>query len=303
MSTDLNTINGAITAQSAGWTAGPTSVSALTSDEMKRKLGWYPGADPALVAARERLATTNAQIQMQSYALQMTPGTIPAAVGSGFALPAVLPACYDLRNASGVNYVTPVKDQGLCGSCVAFGTIAAVESQVQIDNGNPNRVCDLSEADLFFCIGPATGATCAGGWDVPDALDGCKYTGVHDEPCFPYNASSHVCSIHCATASCPTRISDWRPHTRIKDMKAWLAGHGPLITCLSIYEDFRFYKSGIYRHVSGAYEGGHCVCCVGYCEDGGDKYWICKNSWGDAGFFKIAYGECGIDAVMWGVEL
>lgn len=64
------------------------------------------------------------------------------------------------------------------------------------------------------------------------------------------------------------------------------------------------YHSGVYHHVSGTSVGGHCVCCVGY--DDHDKFWICKNSWGpswgDGGFFKIGYGEVGIDAQMWAVE-
>ena len=50
----------------------------------------------------------------------------------------------------------------------------------------------------------------------------------------------------------------------------------------------------MYDGVSG-YAGGHEVAVVGYNDTG--SYWIAKNSWGsgwgDAGFFKIAYGQCG----------
>jgi hypothetical protein len=71
-----------------------------------------------------------------------------------------------------------------------------------------------------------------------------------------------------------------------------------------VYNDFFSYTSGVYRHVSGGVAGGHCVCAVGYNDAGG--YWICKNSWGtgwgQAGYFNIAYGECGIDSTMWAVE-
>ena len=79
----------------------------------------------------------------------------------------------------------------------------------------------------------------------------------------------------------------------------------PLITCFTVYADFYSYHSGIYHHVSGALEGGHCVCCIGY--DDAKRYWICKNSWnttwGDHGFFNIAYGQVGIDAAMWALEI
>ena len=63
------------------------------------------------------------------------------------------PAAYDLRNVGGNNYVTPIKDQASCGSCVAFGTTATVESRVRLQRGDPNLAIDLSEAHLFFCLG------------------------------------------------------------------------------------------------------------------------------------------------------
>ena len=88
-------------------------------------------------------------------------------------------------------------------------------------------------------------------------------------------------------------------------MKDWLSTNGPLVACFTVYDDFFAYKSGVYRHVQGNLAGGHCVCCVGY--DDSVRAWICKNSWGkdwgDEGYFLIAYGDCGIDARMWAVEV
>ena len=56
--------------------------------------------------------------------------------------------------------------------------------------------------------------------------------------------------------------------------------------------------------LQGILEEGHCVSIVGY--DDTRQCWIAKNSWGDwwgkKGFFKIGYGECGIDAAMWAIE-
>jgi len=80
-------------------------------------------------------------------------------------------------------------------------------------------------------------------------------------------------------------------------MKTWISTKGPMTACFVVYGDFRYYRSGVYRHVSGEQLGGHCVTIVGY--DDNQKCWICKNSWGagwgENGFFKIGYGECGID--------
>ena len=87
-------------------------------------------------------------------------------------------------------------------------------------------------------------------------------------------------------------------------MKEWLSNRGPLVTVFSVYSDFFYYQSGVYTHIAGDYVGGHCVCCVGYNDAQG--CWICKNSWGgnwgEAGFFRIAYGECGIDSTMTAVD-
>ena len=65
-----------------------------------------------------------------------------------------------------------------------------------------------------------------------------------------------------------------------------------------MYEDFKDYNGGIYEHEYGPFAGNHLVAIIGY--DDSQGYWICKNSWGTAwgegGFFRIKYGECGIDS-------
>ena len=64
-----------------------------------------------------------------------------------------------------------------------------------------------------------------------------------------------------------------------------------------VFDDFYSLGNGIYSHLTGAEVGLHCVEIIGYSET--DKCWICKNSWGtnwgDNGFFRIAYGQAGID--------
>ncbi|MDP9123347.1 MAG: peptidase C1, partial [Pseudomonadota bacterium] len=84
----------------------------------------------------------------------------------------------------------------------------------------------------------------------------------------------------------------------------WLSTRGPLVTLMSVYEDFNYYSTGVYHYVSGSLEGGHAICVVGY--DDPQQCWICKNSWnstwGESGFFQIGYSECGIDATMYAVE-
>jgi len=86
------------------------------------------------------------------------------------------------------------------------------------------------------------------------------------------------------------------------DIKAWIATHGAVAACMTIYQDLYGYTGGVYRHVAGDAAGGHCVCLVGY--DDAQGCWIAKNSWntgwGEQGFFRIAYGECALES--WSVQ-
>jgi len=74
-------------------------------------------------------------------------------------------------------------------------------------------------------------------------------------------------------------------------------------TGFDVYSDFMNYKSGVYKHTTGYLEGGHAVKILGWGTEGGVNYWICANSWntswGEQGYFRIAFGECGIDSAVY----
>ncbi len=80
----------------------------------------------------------------------------------------------------------------------------------------------------------------------------------------------------------------------------------PVYASMYVYHDFYFLSSDpdyIYRHAWGDKDPGkHAIVIVGYNDN--EQYWICKNSWGpnwaNHGYFKIAYGECGIDELNCG---
>jgi C1A family cysteine protease len=270
----LEAIRAAIAEAGEIWEAGVTSMSVLSVEEQKARLGVNPppGTPP--------------------------PGT-KATTGPKSAASVGAPSSFFWGTPSNNNYVTPVKDQGGCGSCVAFGTTAVVESMVRIQRGDPSLDIDLSEAHLFFCHGPATGASCSNGWWPQHAFGEYQSKGVADEACFPYNAGATSCQACSDWANRATKITGFTDLTgNPAGMKEWISTTGPLSGCFEVYDDFFSYKSGVYRHVSGNLAGGHCVSIVGYDDGGG--YWMCKNSWGtswgDRGYFCIAYGECFIDS-------
>lgn len=271
---DLNAINAAIAQQGAGWQARDNPISRLPRAEQLMRLGVTPPEGAPSINDAEK-------IQAPAHG---------ASVGA--------PSSFDLRNVSGKNYVTPVRDQRSCGSCVAFGTLAAVEATLAFRHGTVNPRQYLSVAHLFFCYGAADGAACAKGYWPPQALSHCVSPGVVDDDCFPYTPEDQPCKLCSNWQTRLTKISGFADITgNVSLMKQWISAKGALSACFIVYDDFFYYSSGIYKHVSQNKVGGHCIAIVGYNDT--DKCWICKNSWrdnwGEAGFFRIGYGECAIE--------
>ena len=205
------------------------------------------------------------------------------------AAPPILPTNIDWRSHNSGNWVTSVKDQGDCGSCVAFATVATMESRALIRENKPGANYDLSEAHLFYC---GTPNSCARGWQPKLALRFAEQNGIGDEQAFPYRPGNQPCQMIPAIIRVDTPMTAATSLAR----KSALQG-GPVIAAFAVYDDFYSYRSGVYRHVAGNLLGYHAVCVIGYDDIRG--CWIAKNSWtdrwGEQGFFNIRYGECGID--------
>jgi hypothetical protein len=269
-------IRSQIKAAGYDWKAGQTSLSRLSEDKQDMRLGLeVPKGE------KERIAMA---LSKEVKAFAFAPGR-------------------DWRDKDGENWVTPMQDQGACGSCVAFGTVATIECQARIQSTNPSLDIDLSEADLFFC---GAGRNCQTGWWPAYALDYAKDEGISDEGCFPYRDQDMDCALCSDKADRLIKIGSWQEIINIDQRKEWLDKKGPLVACMAVYRDFFSYRDGVYRHVTGDLAGYHAISCIGYSEEEG--CWICKNSWGtdwgNQGFFKIAYGEADMDAefAMYGVE-
>ncbi|MFF5184107.1 C1 family peptidase [Streptomyces sp. NPDC000345] len=211
-----------------------------------------------------------------------------------------LPAAFDLRNIGGLDYTTPVKDQGTCGSCVAFGTVATMEHVVRYIDRAPYLPADFSEAHAFFVHGRAEGRTCETGWLPEPLLEKARDAGITFDDYFPYTPQNQDGSK--LNPDWPNRranVVNWTNDTNDPvAIKRNIATYGSVVACFEVYQDFFSYGGGVYRHQSGELAGGHCVCLVGY--DDAQSCWIAKNSWGldwgEQGFFRIGYGECGIES-------
>jgi C1A family cysteine protease len=212
-----------------------------------------------------------------------------------------LPNAIDWRSVNDQDWTTPVRDQGPCGSCVAFATCAVLETRARIKLRNPNLDINLSVANLFFCHGPRDG--CDAGWQPGSALLQARDQGIPAESTFRYNRVTPRdlrCLAKHREAEPIVKVPRWRRlHMRNSDhlaRKRALVERGPVIAGMIIYADLLYYRSGLYRPVSDESLGLHAVAVVGY--DDATATWLIKNSWGTAwgegGYARVGYGTCGL---------
>lgn len=278
--TDVRALNQQIRAVGARWIAKDTGLSRLSKSEARRMLG--------LKRARQVAEFQAPALQMQSN----------------------LPMQLDWRNQNGINWVTPIMDQGNCGSCVAFASIATLETQYKIAMGLPMFNLRLSPQSLFSCGGGA----CEWGWRPESAARFLQRNGAVEEACLPYTSGATGSDVACnATCNNPLRMkvklsafsTPSRSVRNIEAVKAALQS-GPLVTTLDVYADFMSYAGGIYTKVSGEYLGGHAVSIVGYNDV--ERYWIIRNSWGatwgEDGFGRVSYDDMsGVGDETWSYQL
>jgi len=132
--------------------------------------------------------------------------------------------------------------------------------------------------------------------------------GAATEACFPYSAGSGfapACASQCADGSdikadrhrCVA--GSIRQSQGPDAIKSEIVAHGPVEGAFTVYTDFFSYSSGVYTPTTSDVAGGHAIKILGYGVENGTPYWLCANSWGPswgmAGFFKIAQGQCGIE--------
>lgn len=200
----------------------------------------------------------------------------------------------------------PVRVQGKCGSCWAFSSTLSLAY----------RFCKLTHQFIEFS--PQYSVSC----DTNNY--GCDYgtfeetwnffeeEGSISEKCFPYVSQDF------GIPECPQICKDGTEMNKYKikemskesfngpiEFKSELINYGPLQVGIDLYMDILTYSGGVYRVSKGEYPlGSHAVVIIGWGEENESQYWIVQNSWGEKwgekGFFRIAFGEAGIDSIGYG---
>jgi C1A family cysteine protease len=221
--------------------------------------------------------------------------------GSGLPLPNAVPASVDWTT-KGV--VTPVKNQGDCGSCWAFSTTGSLECEYAIKNGVLNS---LSEQQLVDCSFAEGNLGCSGG-----SMDAAfkyieKEGGLCTETEYPYTGKDGTCKA----TTCGTKYNPITTYTDVTKDDETALETAAAAGCVSVAVEadqyaFQYYSSGILDGVCGT-SLDHGVLVVGYGSSGTSDYWKVKNSWGttwgEEGYVLVCRscskngvdGECGIN--------
>lgn len=258
-------------------------------------------------------------------------GTRSKASRTSAAIPKDLPESLDWRNYNGVNYDSPVKNQGNCGSCYSMASIYAAETRVRILTKNRHRP-SLSTQQVVSCSIYNQG--CDGGYPFLVGKHGYDH-GFVPESCFPYVGGDEVCRL-VRSADCPdtqnppiyrvhnyTYVGGYYGACNEALMMRELYEHGPIMVAFDAPSTLFYYNGGIFTGPAPPREGpiipgvkqwqktNHAVTCVGWGVDRqtGTKYWILKNTWGpqwgENGFFRIRRGtdECGIESMAVSIHI
>jgi len=207
----------------------------------------------------------------------------------------VAPDSWDWISKGAVN---TVKDQGQCGSCWAFSTVATVEGWwfVQQQKG----LVRMAEQQLVDCSKDVCYG-CQGGWPYK-ATEYVMKTGLCAEKDYAYTARDGQCKDTRCTPVVPAgAMTAYLNVSSEADILEAVASKGPVgILVEADRAAFQYYHSGILDDASCGTSIDHAITAVGYGTEGGKKYWNVKNSWGvgwgDKGYIRFVRdkNQCGM---------
>ena len=216
------------------------------------------------------------------------------------------PSAYDWRD---YGRVSAVKDQGSCGSCWAFSTVANLEGLYYANKGVMKT---FSEQMLVDCDTSDSG--CNGGLMEYAFTWLKKNGGIMLDSDYAYKGTKSTCKsdktkyVDMTITGYKKLGSSWSTWSAVDEdeIKEFLYQTGPLAIALNA-DPLQTYSSGILDLTSTKCPSSginHAVTLVGYGTESSTDYWIIKNSWGkswgESGYFRIRRGNgtCGVNCYI-----
>jgi C1A family cysteine protease len=215
------------------------------------------------------LADLSVEEFLRTRVMKNLPYRAPAPVGE---LNVTMPATTVDWRTKGV--ITPVKDQGNCGSCWAHSADEAVESFYAIKSGNLQV---LSVQQCTACTYTYNG--CDGGWPHDAYTNAVQArNGLELNSAYPYNiAQAGNCQLTGGKAVNAVTDDSGFSSPLQGQLQNLLNNVGPVSVCVAA-ESWQTYTGGVMMTCAGSVD--HCVQAVGYNSDASTPYWLVRNSWG-----------------------
>jgi len=214
-----------------------------------------------------------------------------------------LPTSYDWRTKDAV---TPVYNQGDCGSCWAFSATEAIESQWFLAGKAGSAIESLSMEQIVQCDTGDYG--CNGGWPYNAYKYVISAGGIDSYSSYPYTSGDGVTgSCHFVASDIEATITSWQYVTQSQNeqqMQQFTYTTGPPSVCVDA-STWSYYNGGVISAASCGTSIDHCVQIVGWDVVNGQNAWLVRNSWGTTwgpygGYLYVAMGDdaCGIAEVV-----
>ena len=215
---------------------------------------------------------------------------------NSFKLPLKTPSAPEAYEWTSTGMVSPVKNQGSCGSCWTFSTVGALESHWNILGKGRNQT--FSEQQLVDCAGAFDNHGCNGG--LPShAFEYIRYAGgIESDLTYPYTAKDGTCVFRKNIAIGYVRFGSYNiTQGDEKELAQRLFEEGPVSVSFQVITGFKNYAGGVYSVTNcgkSTQDVNHAVLATGYGNESGKNFWNVKNSWGSSwgvgGYFKIERG-------------
>jgi len=201
-----------------------------------------------------------------------------------------LPSDFDWGTKADV--VTPVKNQGQCGSCWDF---SATETMESVCARAGYKLHKFSEQQIVDCDTNGNDQGCNGGWPDGAYAYVIGAGGIDSESSYPYTAEDGNCAFNPTVESC--KITSWEWVTQSEDegaMQKFVFANSPISICVDA-SSWQFYNGGVLEASSCTQNIDHCVQVTGWSQQSDQQAWNVRNSWGASwgvnGYIYLQYGQ------------